>query len=277
MTTTNSKLAALQAQAAAYNEIAADMNEVVNGGGGAEIIEGNHLCRLTQYIELGTHADEFEGQKKAPAPKFLLGFTIHQIDRSSGQPKFLDPVMHRTSRLSMSQNEKATAHKLFKRLNYKGTAKNFAELLGTAYMVSFKKEKLTKGKNAGKEVVRAQWLEIQAAVDPMSGQPYNVPDLVEDHLKLFIFDMPTKEGWDSLFIDGKKDDGGSKNWIQDLIVGALNYAGSKLETLVGGTVMPQLPADGGIPAPADAPAVPGNIPDAPEVPAVPDIPDIPAV
>lgn len=274
MTTTNSKLAALQAQAAAYNEIAADMNEVVNGGGGIEIIEGNHLCRLTQYIELGTHADEFEGQKKAPAPKFLLGFTIYQIDRSSGQPRFLDPVMHRTARLSMSQNEKATAHKLFKRLNYKGTAKNFAELLGTAYMVSFKKEKLTKGKNAGKEVVRAQWLEIQAAVDPMSGQPYSVPDLVEDHLKLFIFDMPTKEGWDSLFIDGKRDDGGSKNWLQDTIVGAQNYPGSKLEALVGGGGMPKLPAN--VPAP-DAPVVP-SAPEVPAVPAdIPAVPDIPAI
>ena len=274
MTTINSKLAAMQAQAAAYNEIAADMNEVVNGGGGVEIIEGNHLCRLTQYIELGTHADEFEGQKKAPAPKFLLGFTIHQIDRSSGQPKFLDPVMHRTSRLSMSQNEKATAHKLFKRLNYKGTAKNFAELLGTLFMITFKKEKLTKGKNAGKEVVRAQWLEIQAAVDPMSGQPYNVPDLVEDHLKLFIFDMPTKEGWDSLYIDGKKDDGGSKNWLQDTIVGAQNYPGSKLEALVGGGGMPKLSAS--VPPP-DATAAPS----VPEIPAatadIPAVPDIPAI
>ena len=268
---TISKLAALQALANAAVENDVDMNEVVQGGGGAaELIEGNHFCRLVQYVSIGSHSTEYDGQKKAPAPMFYLGFEVFQIDRSSGTPVIKEGVLRRSRNLTISQNEKATAHKLFKRLNYKGTAKHFYQLLGEAFILPCKKVTLTKGPNAGKEVIREQWLEVQAAVDPVSGAPYNVPALNEDYLKLFLFEQPTKEAWDSLYIDGKNDKGESKNWIQDRIVSAANYSGSALEALIGGGGIPSLPAD--VPATA-ATATSAPAPTAvPEVPAIPDIP-----
>lgn len=266
--TTNSKLAAIQAfaNAAAENDI--DMNEVVQGGGAAELIEGNHFCRLVQYVSIGSHVQEFDGQKKPAAPMFYLGFEVFQIDRSGEKPKVLEGVLRRTRNFTISQNEKATSHKLFKRLNYKGTAKHFYQMLGEAFILPVRKETLTKGKNAGKEVIREQWMEIQAAVDPVSGTPYNVPDFKEENLKLFLFEQPTKEAWDSLFIDGKNDKGESKNWIQDRIVSATNYPGSALEALIGGGGIPDLSAD----LPAEKAAVKAEPAAALEVPVIPDIP-----
>ena len=61
--------------------------------------------------------------------------------------------------------------------------------------------------------------------------------------KIFLWDQPTKECWDSLFIDGERDeikDGKetgkkiSKNWIQETILKATNFKGSALDILLQG-------------------------------------------
>jgi hypothetical protein len=68
-------------------------------------------------------------------------------------------------------------------------------------------------------------------------------------LRIFLFNNPTKETWDSLFIDGtrevKKDGGAiehvSKNWLQELILSATNIVGSPVEALLGGVA--ELPVE----------------------------------
>ena len=67
-------------------------------------------------------------------------------------------------------------------------------------------------------------------VDPLTqvSAPILVPDATRK-LQCLIFDNPSTEQWDSIFIDGEKDDGTSKNWIQNKIKGAVNFAGSGVE------------------------------------------------
>jgi hypothetical protein len=62
-------------------------------------------------------------------------------------------------------------------------------------------------------------------------------------LRLLLWDTPTKEQWDSVFIDGTrmvKNEAGeeveeSKNWLQrDIVTAALNFGGSPLEQMLNG-------------------------------------------
>ena len=78
-----------------------------------------------------------------------------------------------------------------------------------------------------------------------------VPDPTID-LRLLLWDNPTKEQWDSVFIDGDrtvKNEAGedvteSKNWLQkDIVTNALNFAGSPLEQMLNGVADLELPGD----------------------------------
>lgn len=65
--------------------------------------------------------------------------------------------------------------------------------------------------------------------------------------RLFLWDTPNQQQWDSLFIDGTRTDKDgvehSKNWIQDTIRKATNFNGSPIFLLTGGV---QLDAAGKI-------------------------------
>ena len=130
----SAKLAALQALAAQdVAESGIDLNEAVKGGGGGRLLpEGYAFGRLVEYIEFGNQPQEFQGQAKDPALEFTLGFALtgqgYQNDDGT-------PYVVRTYNTALSRNEKARAFKLFKALNWKGTAKSFALLLGDTFLV----------------------------------------------------------------------------------------------------------------------------------------------
>ena len=65
-----------QARAAAAQGAAENMTETTKGGGARVLPEGMALARFTSYIEKGSHVQTFNGEAKAPAPQFQLGFTI---------------------------------------------------------------------------------------------------------------------------------------------------------------------------------------------------------
>ena len=86
--------------------------------------------------------------------------------------------------------------------------------------------------------------------DPIAGTstPVPVPEAAAA-LKLLLWDRPSKQQLDTLFIDGTrtvKDEKGaerevSRNWLQeDIVQNALNYEGSALEALIGGLGDPDL-------------------------------------
>ena len=83
--------------------------------------------------------------------------------------------------------------------------------------------------------------------DPETGETtkIKVPELVGGlaSRKIFLWDQPSIECWDSLFIEGERDeikDGKetgkkvSKNWIQETILKATNFKGSALDVLLQG-------------------------------------------
>lgn len=267
----SAKLAALQALAAqAVAESGIDLNEAVKGGGGGRLLpEGYAFGRLVEYIEFGNQPQEFQGQTKDPALEFTLGFALtgdgYQNEDGSA-------YVVRTYNTALSRNEKSRAFKLFKALNWKGTAKGFAQLLGETFLVKIKQ--VPKSKADPKIVSRIDLDGFLPPLDPVTRQPYPIADVPDEMYRLFLWNHPTKEAWDSLYIEGEYE-GKSKNRIQEQILAALDFQGSPLQQLLmasGVTALPTAAPATPVAAPvAAAPAAvaPTPAPVAPAAPAAP--------
>lgn len=253
-----------------------DMNEAVRGGQGARLLPaGWAFAQLIEVIELGNHPQEFQGKAKDPAPEIQLGFALTGTAPDPQDPtKQLSycnddgtPYIMRPWPFALSRNEKAKAFLLFKKLNWRGTAKSFAQLLGQKWLVQIVHE--AKSKTDATIVSRMdlkQFLPPVVAAGPQAGQPYQIADADPALYKLFLWDRPTLEAWNALKIDGtyEADEGGqkvqkSKNRVQEQILAALNFQGSPLQLLLGGgvTALPTAPA-----TPVQAPAAPVAAPQA---------------
>ncbi len=279
-------LLALANEAAEQSDI--DMSETSSGGGGKLYPVGYAFARLVEYIDFGSHASEFNGQAKPPAPTFRLGFAIW------GKPPNQEETYHnedgtpgiiRTYDMRLSNNEKAGAKIAFDKMNYTGKFKQFFQMLSQPFLLKIEH---TKPKDASKPVrAKINLKETLPPFDPATGNPYQIAEVDPKLFKLFLWNKPTKEGWDSLFIEGQNDKGESKNWIQETIQKAADFQGSPLHLLLGGAALPtpeQLasqpaPAVPGVPtAPVTAPAVPevpAQVPAAPAAPETPAAPSIP--
>ena len=267
----SAKLAALQALAAQdVAESGIDLNEAVKGGGGGRLLpEGYAFGRLVEYIEFGNQPQEFQGQAKDPALEFTLGFALtgqgYQNDDGT-------PYIVRTYNTALSRNEKSRAFKMFKALNWKGTAKSFAQLLGETFLVKIKQ--VPKSKTDPTIVSRIDLDGFLPPLDPVTRQPYPVAEAPDDMYRLFLWSRPTKEAWDSLFIEGEYD-GKSKNRIQEQILAALDFQGSPLQQLLmqsGVTALPTAAPATPVAAPVAAAPVavaPTPAPVAPAAPAAP--------
>lgn len=263
-----------------------DMTVATSGGAARLLPEGYAFGRLIEYVEVGAQPQTFNGKPKAPAPEMRLGFALwgQGYQEEDGSPAIVRPWD-----MAIGTNEKSKAFLLFKKLNYKGTAKSFAQLLGEAFLVKIIH---TKPKKAGDPVRSVIDLAgFLPPFDPVTKQPYTIPAAADDLYKLFLWERPTKECWDSLFIDGVSDAGKSRNFIQNKCLSAKNFPGSPLEAMLLALGMPTLATDaedeGAMPdeeheAPVAAiPAAPaGAIPAVPSTPAVdtpPFVPDAPKV
>ena len=208
-------------QANAAAEYEQDMNIATKGGGGGILYpEGTVMARLVEYIELGSHRVEFQGKLKDAAPMARLGFAIYGegYQQEDGTPGII-----RTYEFSLSTNEKAKAFKLFKKLNYKGTAKRFSQLLNEPFLLKIVH---TKPKDATQKPRAIIDLEgFLPPFDPVSKAPYPVPAAPDDMFRLFLWSNPTKAMWDSLFVEGTFDDGNSKNFIQERCMAATDFPG----------------------------------------------------
>lgn len=232
-------LAQLQAEAAAAQaESGIDLNEIVKGGGGGRLLPAGYaFARLVEYIEFGQQPQEYQGKAKDPALEFSLGFALwgagYQNDDGT-------PYIIRTFNTAQSQNEKSRCHKLFKSMNYKQTAKSFPQMLGEAFLLKIKHVPKDKNAPQGQQVSRVDEAGFLPPNDPVTGVPYAIPVAPDALYKMFLWNRPTKAAWDALYIEGKYDDGNSKNKVQDLILKALDFNGSPLHQLLGGLI--QTPA-----------------------------------
>ena len=250
-TMTFEQMQALANQAA---EQAPDMTEAQKGGSGARMLPAGYAyAQLVEFVEMGNHAQEFQGKAKDPAMEVQLGFALfntadRQYANDDGTPYIVRPYS-----FSISRNEKARAFLLFKALNWKGTKKHFAQLLGEKYLVKIVHE--AKSKTDATLVSRIDMKGFLPPLDAASQMPYPIPDCPVNLYRLFLWSHPTKEGWDALYVDGKYDDGHSKNFVQEKIMAALDFMGSPLQQLLFSTGIPSLPSTAPA-APVAAPVAP---------------------
>lgn len=269
----------LQAQAAQAAAVGPDMNEAQKGGGGSKLLPNNVYAfgRIVEYIDLGSQPQEYQGKAKDPADEFRIGIALwgDGITNEDGTPYILRPYS-----IAISRFEKSNTYKMFKALNYTGdpNIKHFAQFVGQAFL--FKLEHHTNKQGRVSSIIN--WAATLPPYDAVTKQPYQIPAAPDDAYRLFLWDFPTIEAWNALHIEGTNDDGKSKNFIQETILGALNFEGSPLHQLlvsnnVAFTVPPKKAAPTAPAAPQAAVAPPVVEPTAPvaapvvEAPAAPEV------
>lgn len=221
-----------------------DMNETTTGGGGGRILPaGKALAVLTGYIESGLAAREYQGKAKPPTREMKLIFTIvGGIGlNTEGQPEnyVLEAGNYPsigTFFISVSNNDKSKAVKWFQRMRQNcfgtGGEVSFAQFLGKAFLLPITHQQ---GKKDGKDVtyVNIDPATVDKPIDPMTMQAYSIPEVPDDAYKLLLWDAPTKEQWDSLYIETPEDAEKSRNYLQEHLMQSLDFGTSKLAALLG--------------------------------------------
>lgn len=275
-------LASLLAMANEEAEVGVDMSVGVGGGFTAKRFEpGGTLAYFVSYVEKGMHRSRNPkaGEKNDPKAQASFGFLLlgDKFRNDDGTPYFME-----TFDMNLSNNLKAGTFAMFKAMNYRNLYKRFPQMLGQLFILHIEDYVSANAKagTAPKSIINVK--KIAPPLDPLSGAPYAAPlPLDESKLRLFMWDKPHLAGWDSLHIEGVNDEGKSKNWLQETIVGATNFAGSPLEIMlrtaqrpipaarvVTATAPAAAPAAAGVVPPGVGGVVPGAVPAAAVAPAV---------
>ena len=215
---------------------------------------GAHVARFIEYIETGKHKQKpYQGKEKPDAEVVRVTFELLHPKKSiieyehDGEKRVRGQLI--TIRVKKSLSDKASFKKLFNAMTYgRDGIKHMAQMLGEPFLVHVTQNSV-KGTD-GKDVLYANLnrdgvyqIGAPQITDPMTEQVTKLP--VRDPIapvRIFLWNNPTKETWDSLFIDGTREvkaaDGTvsqvSKNWLQELILSATNFNGSSLDTLLHG-------------------------------------------
>ncbi|WLW41033.1 hypothetical protein IBHPHPPA_00033 [Salmonella phage KKP 3828] len=228
------------------------------GGGNFEDVllpKGTYYGRMVEYIELGKKIPMNAG-KPTGKPAVLnvrTGFIIYTPD---GGIKRINPFP-----MAVSSFEKAKFKQLFDKMNVDGTLKHLAQALGKP--MAFDIEQYTTKAGKTLNVINFAGTRPLPKFDPNTGAPIVLPELDEQFLRLFLWNNPTKETWESLYIE-------KNNFIQEDILAAVDFEGSALQQLLmGGVPSPEALA----PAAPSAVATPNNmaqgVPDAAAVAGAP--------
>lgn len=235
---------ALAAKAAATGT---DMTKATTGGGDyTPAAEGPGLCRFIGYVELGKQKGKMKGKEEIKE-KVMMIFELvgkrHAVEEGQ-QP-------HRvTITENFSLNEKANFYKLFNRMNYKQDATHIAALLGEGFKCEVVHDKWTGAD--GKERVDVTLRNDSGYTlapprkedeDSESGWvDVTVPPTRSD-IRCFLWNHADLDQWAGLYIEGeypeRRDATGkvtakakSKNVLQNKIMGATNFIGSPIHTLL---------------------------------------------
>lgn len=230
----------IAARAAAAVERHGDQNEVVAGGSGTYTPPpaGKAKARLVGYFETGPQKNKNYPDKPAQN-SFILQFALYGegYTREDGKPMTIE-----TRKFAVGRGEKSNAVKIFRQLCPTKDVQHFLGLLGRAFWVVIE-HNTQPAKEAGKpDVVFAniKESELKPALrdvfdddDNLIGQrEVAVPEATDDQFKVFEWDVPSKEDFDTL--PGK---------YQKIIRSSEGFAQSALFALVGA----------GNPATTDAP------------------------
>lgn len=220
------------------------------GGGNFEDVllpKGGYYGRMVEYVEMGKQLPKRSGVPTGkPAAYFARpGFIIYTPD---GGIKRINPFP-----MQISSFETSKFKQLFDKMNTDGTMKHLAQALGKP--MYFEVEQYTSKAGKVSNVINFAGTRPLPKFDPETGAPVVLPELDERMLRLFLWNNPTKDTWESLYIE-------KKNFIQEEILAAVDFEGSALQQLLmGGVPSPEAlaPAGAGAAAPGGvAGAAPAN-------------------
>lgn len=244
------------------------MNDLLNEAHGADLPDhskappsgeyqipaaGKTLARFVGYVETGKHDNYYQGKKNGTVLKAKLFFELlgpkHMVDDGEGGKRstlYIEDIAVKTG-------EKASFRKLFLKMRgERENITNMAQMLGEGFIVEVSHAQGT-GENKDKVYANirkdGEWGVMPPIVeDPATGEVkvLSVPAPTQPY-RLLIWSKPSKNQWDSLFIDGtttkkRKNDKGveeevevSKNWIQNgIIKNAIDFESSPLHDLLSG-------------------------------------------
>lgn len=255
----------IQAAIAQAAEQGPDMSQASTGGGGTYTPpnKGKCVAILVGYIELGRQKKVYQGKESFPRKAdfiFELQGGSNPVELSEGGDRIVKRI---TVNVAMPEpgklpNEKSGYYKLFDALNYDAQARHPSQLLGRHFIADVQHDVVPDRKDATKTVTFAGLGSAQTRYfiekpvilqgDMLAGTQQEVavacPDRVSA-LRLFLWDFPSKQMWDSLFIEGeypeRKDEktgavvspAKSKNVIQAKIRGAKDWAESPMAEILG--------------------------------------------
>lgn len=244
------------------DESGVDQNEASVGGGGyTPPEEGRAFARIVEYVELGKHFGTYQGKQK-PKPDDLARVVLelsgkkyppHKAEDGTETPQklFLE--------LTISNNEKSRFYKLFRALNgmYGDKYKHFAQMAADnlAFIVNISHRHSGEGDN--KRTYANVWKDGAWQVQSLQkfdedGEPagmFSVAPAMSPTV-IFLFNRPRLVDWNKLFIEGTRDDGQSRNWIQETIMKAANFEGSPLQAMLVDLPLEDVP---GMKEPAEKP------------------------
>lgn len=252
---------------------------------------GPTAARFVGYVEIGKRPQkEYQGKAKSDCMEAFLFFELlskkHAKEVGEGDDKRIIYPVHR-ERVQVKAGDRANFVKLLKKMAYGRDIQHMALMLGEAFLV--KGVHNVSGEGDKKKTyynirTKEDGYLVGAPVynankDPLGDedmQPLPVPEPTQP-IKLLLWDDPTVEQWQSIFIDGtrtvkEKDADGnevevekSKNWMQeDIIENATDFEGSALQALLmeqggmvldGGEGVSKEAAHGAAQADADGPDV----------------------
>ena len=235
-------------------DIARNSSDATSGGGAREFKpprEGVALLRLCSYIELGKYKTEWKGKEKT-VYKCMVEFELvhpdHRILGEDGEFKGYHKIWIRVNK---SDNPKSRYMQLFNCLNHagavpvvKGKIPSIGKFLGypfmgTIYHNPYQEKVYANLDKDGVYSITAPIAPVfEGGVPTGKYEPVQVPEM-HSKPRLFLWESPDMTPahyhsmWESIYIEGEKQDGSSKNWIQEQILSAENIAlpGSQAEKL----------------------------------------------
>ena len=219
---------------------------------------GKGIARFIGYVEAGQRPTFYQKKEKGKALRVYAFFELlgqkhitedeeHGTLESNGK-KFRTTMFK--VQLDVKLNEKAKFRKLFMKMrNGREQVTHMSQMLGEAFIVNITHNTVGEGDKqkvyANLQNAEGEW-QVSAPIieDPLTGEVKVVPVPAPTRpYQLLLWDYPSKEQWDSIFIDGtvmrKQEDGTeeevSKNWLQlDIMQKATDFEGSPLHDLLDG-------------------------------------------
>ena len=217
---------------------------------------GRAFARFVSYVELGKRKQRpFQGKEKPPAHEVRLGFELvgkkhaREIE-VDGETKTVYPVIY--TKVTIKSGDRASFTKLLKAMSYgRDGINHMALLLGEGFIVTVIHNVVGEGADARTYAnikdSEGVWKIAAPLVPKDPGDPEcneMIPAAVPAAtvpIQLLLWDSPTIEQWNSIFIDGTrevKDAKGvvqtvSKNWLQeDIQSNAIDFEGSALQAVL---------------------------------------------